>query len=88
MIIKLDMANAFDRVRHSIVFDVMSKFGFSPSFIQWISSYINAPWIAPLVNTRPTTFLQGSRDLRQGYPLSPLLYIIMADSLSRKLEAE
>jgi hypothetical protein len=29
MIIKMDMANAFDRVRHSFLFEVMRKFGFS-----------------------------------------------------------
>jgi hypothetical protein len=33
MIIKLDLANAFDRVRHNFLFKVMEKFGFAPSFI-------------------------------------------------------
>jgi hypothetical protein len=33
MIIKLDMENAFDRVRHDFLFQVMKKFGFSEDFI-------------------------------------------------------
>jgi hypothetical protein len=33
MIIKLDLANAFDRVRHKFLFKVMKIFGFAPSFI-------------------------------------------------------
>jgi len=33
MVIKLDMVNAFDRVRHSFLFQVMERFGFNPSFI-------------------------------------------------------
>jgi hypothetical protein len=42
-------------------------------------------WIAPLVNGRiaPLLWIKARRT-----PLSPLLYIIMGDFLSRKLEAE
>jgi len=28
MTINIDIANAFDRVRHSLLFEVMTKFGF------------------------------------------------------------
>jgi hypothetical protein len=56
MVIKIDMENAFDWVRHSFLLDVMHKFGFSPSIIRWIVACISTPWIAPLVNGRPTPF--------------------------------
>ena len=82
MVIKLDLANAFDRVRHDFLFAVMEKFGFSHAFISWIKGYIGDPWIAPLVNGRPTSFFKASRGLRQGCPLCPLLYTIQASMLS------
>jgi len=83
MVVKLDMENAFDRVRYSFPFSIMNKFGFSNPFISWISA-----WIEALINGRPGDFFQSSRGLKKGCSLSPLIYVIMVDSLSRKLELE
>jgi len=85
MVIKLDLANAFNRVMHDFLFAVMAKFGFSLAFISWIKGCVGDPWIAPLVNGRPTSFFKASRGLRQGCPLSPLLYAIQASMLSFQL---
>ena len=87
MLIKLDMENAFDRVKLSYLYSILQFFGFSSAFINLIKPCINKPWIAPLVNGRPTNLFQATRGLRQGCPLSPFLYILMVDSLSRKLTA-
>jgi hypothetical protein len=34
MVIKLDMANSFDRVMHVFIFRVLERFGFSSNFIK------------------------------------------------------
>jgi len=85
MLIKLDLANAFDRVRHEFLFEVMRKFGFDTKFVNWIKACIGSPWIAPLVNGKVTNFFKASRGLRQGCPLSPLLYAIQTSVLSYQL---
>ena len=85
MVVKLDLANAFDRVKHDFLFAVMRNFGFNQNFIEWVKACISAPWIAPLVNGQPARFFQATRGLRQGCPLSPLLYVIQASVLSFQL---
>ena len=82
MVVKLDLANAFDGVSHSFLFQVMRRFGFTSDFIIWVKSCISTPWIALLVNGRAGPFFQAMRVLRQGCPLSPLLYAIQDFVLS------
>lgn len=85
-ILKLDLANAFDRVRHSFLFAVLQKMGFSPLFLDIIGACISGPWIAPLINGRHGPSFQSSRGLRQGCPLSPYLFLLMAKSFSCALD--
>ena len=88
MLIKLDMKNAFDRVKLSFLYQVLRAFGFSADFVRLIKYCTDKPWISPLVNGRPADFFQATRGPRQGCPLSPFLYILMAEVLSRKISAE
>jgi hypothetical protein len=88
MIIKIDMANIFDQIHHSFLFDVLHKFGIYATFIRWISSCICNPWITPLLNGRPSKLFKYGRGIQQGFLLSPVLYIIVDEALSRKIEAE
>ena len=85
MAIKLDLANVFDRLRHAFIFLVLEKFGFPIVFIKQVEACITSPWIAPLINGRPSEFFKATRGVRQGCPLSPFLYILVVDSLSRKM---
>ena len=86
MAVKLDLANAFDRVSHSFLLQAMQRFGFDSNFVSWVNACISKPWIAPLINGRAAPFFQASRGLRKGFPLSPLLYAIQASVISFQLE--
>ena len=82
------MKNAFDRVKLSFLYEVLLSFGFFPEFVNLIKACIDKPWIAPLVNGRPTDFFKATRCLHQGCSMSPFLYILIVETLSRKLLGE
>eukprot|EP00253_Pinus_taeda_P029823 PITA_29823 len=49
---------------------------------EWIHACITDPWIVSLVNGRAASFFKASRGLRQGFPLSPLLFVLHVSLLS------
>ena len=86
MVVKIDLANAFDRVSCIFLLNAMARYGFDLSFIRWVKSCINMHWMAPLINKREVGFFQATRGLRQGCPISPVLYEIQVSVLSLQLE--
>ena len=52
MLIQLDMKNAFDQVKLSFLYHVLSSFGFCAEFVRLIKACTDRPWIVPLVNGR------------------------------------
>ncbi|XP_031112253.1 uncharacterized protein LOC116016235 [Ipomoea triloba] len=83
--IKLDMMKAFDRVAWPFLKALLLKFGFSTFFVNLIMQNLTATRFSVLVNGVSSGFFQPSRGVKQGDPLSPLLFILTSEGLSRAL---
>ncbi|VFQ84578.1 unnamed protein product [Cuscuta campestris] len=85
IIIKLDMAKAFDKLKWSYLIDILQRFGFCPQFLTMIKCLLHASKYSIFLNGKPCGFFGQTRGIKQGDPLSPLLFIIANEGFSRNI---
>ncbi|XP_038695403.1 uncharacterized protein LOC119992679 [Tripterygium wilfordii] len=87
MAVKLDMSKAYDRVEWHFVQEIMVRLGFSDEWQKWIMQCISSVTYRVLVNGSSTDLIIPTRGIRQGDPLSPLLFVLCTEALSSNLNA-
>jgi hypothetical protein len=87
MLLKLDLSKDFDKLSWDYMRSMLLTFGFDPSWVDWILNLTSSAFFSILINKVPSHPFSPTRGIRQGDPLSPFLFIIMAEGLSRSIQA-
>ena len=77
---------AYDHVNWEALFYLLDRMGFGMKWRGWIKACVTFVCFSVLVNGSPEGFFRCSRGLRQGDPLSSLLFLLIMEVLSRLLK--
>lgn len=83
ILLKLDISKAFDSVSWPFLLEVLARLGFDYKWRMLIGNLLSSSTTRVLLNGLPGSVITHRRGLRQGDPLSPLLFVIIMDALTR-----
>lgn len=88
VVLNLDFEKAFDRVSHQYLFEVLRKVGLPDRFIAWVGLLYRGITSKFVVNGHLTKAVQINCGVRQGCPLSALLYVLCIEPLAQTLRRD
>ena len=84
-VLKLDLSKAYDRVSWLYVRMLLIHLSFDVTFVRCVMGCISTASFAVLINRATSPFFKVERGLRQCCPLSPLIFLFVAEGLSHYL---
>ena len=87
VICKLDLEKTYDHVNWSFLLYLLKRCGFGERWREWIEWCISSVRFSISVNGTREGFFNSSRGILQGDLLSPLLFVLVMEALSKMVNA-
>lgn len=81
--IKIDLRKAYDTIEWPFVESIIREPGFLPQLVTWVMACITIFTYRILINGLPSPRFQASRGLRQRDPMSPFIFAMGMEYLTR-----
>lgn len=83
--VKINLQKAYDSVEWVYLEQVLKKLCFPTKFINWILQCVRTVSYSVVINGQPNTPFNAAKGLRQVDPISPYLFAVAIEYLSRLL---
>lgn len=86
-VIKVDLKKAYDSLSWSFLLQLLEAYRFPSRLVTWIAVCVCSAKYSLVVNGEHVGCIEGMKGLRQGDPVSPLLFVLVMEYLTRLLQA-
>lgn len=83
---KLDVSKVYESIKLDYIEHMLRSFGFHEIWTKWIMTCVITVTYSVQINGHKIGFLYPSRGIRQGYPLSPYLFLLCIEGISHKIK--